>query len=147
MERVSPTKCEDGREQDQDPSRHAEDSSLRVTIRNVDGVSHTVEVTAVTLYEAVAQGLTAIQGNEWVARIAEGFNVVKVSVADVRVEHEVKLGDFTNWMERTGGSPREVSDRQRFRSMPLGSPELATPRNSLGHVQQELLVIRFHFRE
>jgi len=36
-------------------------------------------------YEAVAQGLAAIQGNEWVAGIAHGFNFVKVSFADVHV--------------------------------------------------------------
>jgi hypothetical protein len=53
--------------------------------------SRTVEVTASSLYEAVAQGLAAIRGNEWVAGIAQGLNVVEVSVADVRVEHEVKL--------------------------------------------------------
>jgi hypothetical protein len=87
----------------------------------MDGVSHTVEVTAATLYEAVAKGLAAIRGNEWVAGIAQGLNVVKVSVADVRVEHEVKLGDFTRWLDATGGSPREVSDRHRIRSI-LGMP-------------------------
>jgi hypothetical protein len=85
------------------------------------GVSHTVEVTAASLYEAVAQGLAAIRGNEWVAGIAQGLNVVKVSVADIRVEHEVRLMDFTNWLEKTGGSPREMSDRQRIRSI-LGMP-------------------------
>jgi hypothetical protein len=36
---------------------------------------------------AGAQGLAAIRGNEWVAGIGDGPNVVKVSVADVRVEH------------------------------------------------------------
>ena len=91
--------------------------SCRVTIRDLDGVSHTVEVTAGTLYEAVAEGLATIRGNEWVAGMAEGLNVVKVSVADVRVEHEVKLVDFTKWLERTGGSPREMSDRKRIRSI------------------------------
>jgi hypothetical protein len=95
--------------------------SCRVTIQDMDGVSHTVEVTAATLYEAVAQGLAAIRGNEWVAGIAEGLNAVRVSVADVRVEHEVKLMDFTRWLDRTGGSPREMSDRQRIRSI-LGMP-------------------------
>jgi hypothetical protein len=95
--------------------------SCRVTIQDMDGVSHTVEVTAATLYEAVAQGLAAIRGNDWVAGIAQGLNVVKVSVADVRVEHEVKLLDFTKWVDRTGGSPREMSDRQRIRSI-LGMP-------------------------
>lgn len=88
-----------------------------MTSQDIEGVSHTVEVTAATLYEAVAQGLAAIRGNEWVAGIAQGFNVVKVSVADVRIEHEVKLGDFTKWLDRPGGSPREVSDRHRIRSI------------------------------
>jgi len=87
----------------------------------MDGVSRTVEVTAATLYEAVAQGLAAIRGNEWVAGIAQGFNVVKVSVADVRFEHEAKLGEFTKWLEKAGGSPRDVSQRQRIRSI-LGMP-------------------------
>lgn len=95
--------------------------SCRVTIQDMDGVAHTVEVTAGTLYEAVARGLSAIRGNEWVAGVAQGLNVVKVSVADVRVEHEVKLNDFTKWVDRTGGSPREISDRQRIRSI-LGMP-------------------------
>ena len=31
--------------------------------------------------------------------------------------HEVKLMDFTKWLDRTGGSPREVSDRHRIRSI------------------------------
>src|ERR1700732_1413940 len=95
--------------------------SCRVTIWDLDGISHTVEVTAATLYEAVAQGLAAVRENEWVAGIAQGLNVVKVSVADVRVEHEVKLMDFTKWLEKPGGSPREMSDRQRVRSI-LGMP-------------------------
>jgi multisubunit Na+/H+ antiporter MnhB subunit len=53
--------------------------------------------TAATLYEAVAQGLAAIRGNEWVTEIAQGLNVVNVSVADVRVEHE-----SSQWILRSG---------------------------------------------
>jgi hypothetical protein len=83
----------------------------------MDGVLHTVDVTAMTLYEAVAQGLAAIRGNEWVAGIAEGLNAIKVSVSNVRIEHEVKIRDFTKWLEKTGGSPREISERQRIRSI------------------------------
>jgi hypothetical protein len=68
-------------------------------------------------FEAVAQGPASVRGNEWVAGIAEGYNVVRVSVADVRVEHEVKVMDFTKWLERSGGSPREVSDRHKIRTI------------------------------
>jgi hypothetical protein len=42
---------------------------------------------------------------------------VRVSVADVRVEHEVKLRDFTKWLDRTNGSPREMSERIRIKTI------------------------------
>ena len=38
--------------------------SCRVTITDMEGISHTVEVTAATLYEAVALGLAAMRGHE-----------------------------------------------------------------------------------
>src|SRR5207245_6981430 len=70
--------------------------SCRVTIQDMDGVSHTVEVTAATLYEGVARGLAALGGNEGVAGIAPGASTVKVAVADVRGEHEVNFGVVMN---------------------------------------------------
>lgn len=89
----------------------------RVTIRDMDNISHAVEVSAATLYEAVAHGLAALRADDWVAGIAQGMNVVKVAVCDVRVEHEVRLADFLKWLEKSGGSPREVSDRHRIRAI------------------------------
>src|SRR6516162_7218104 len=58
------------------------------------------EVTASLLFEAVAQGLSALRKNGWVEGIEERFGFVKVSVADVRVEHQVKIADFMKWLER-----------------------------------------------
>jgi hypothetical protein len=63
---------------------------------------------------------------DWVAGVAQGLNVVKVSVADVRIEHEVKLMGFTKWLDRDGASPRETSDRNRIRAI-LG---MSTPRSN-----------------
>jgi hypothetical protein len=83
----------------------------------MEGVTHTVEVTAETLYEAVALGMAAIRTDEWVTGIAQGLNPVKVRVTNVPVEHEVRIMDFTNWLDRNGGSPREMSDRKRIRSI------------------------------
>lgn len=77
----------------------------------MESVTHTVEVTAATLYEAVAQGL----------------NVLKVLAADVRVEHEVRLMEFTKWLERDGGSPREASDRKRILGMSAPPHETRRP--------------------
>jgi hypothetical protein len=91
--------------------------SCNVTIKDMEGVSHTVEVTAETLYEAVALGMAAIRTDEWVTGIAQGLNPVKVRVTNVSVEHEVKLMDFTKWLDRSGGSPREMTERKRIRSI------------------------------
>ena len=95
--------------------------SCRVTIKDLEDVRHTVEVTAETLYEAVALGLVAIRGNEWVMGIAQGINSVQVSVVDIPIEHSVKIQDFNAWLERTAGSPKEVSKRSRIKAI-LGLP-------------------------
>jgi len=98
--------------------------SCRVTISDMNGVAHTVDVTAATLYEAVALGLAAIRTDAWVVGIPEGLNAVKVRVTDVPVEHHVKLQDFLTWVERKGGSPRETCDRLRVREI-IGLPKPA----------------------
>jgi hypothetical protein len=91
--------------------------SCRVTVQDRSGHSHIAEVTASSLYEAVAQGLAAFRKNEWVDGIEERFGSVKVSVTDVLVEHEVKIADFSSWLERPGRTPREITERQRIRSI------------------------------
>jgi hypothetical protein len=91
--------------------------ACRVTITDTEGVAHTVEVTASSLYEAVALALTALRGNQWAGGIPDGFNPVKVKVTDVPVEHEVKMKDFTSWLERRGNTPREVTDRKKIREI------------------------------
>ncbi len=53
----------------------------------MEGIAYSVEATAATRYEAVALGLSAIRGNGGVMEIAKGFNVVRVRVTNVPVEH------------------------------------------------------------
>jgi hypothetical protein len=97
--------------------------SCKVTIRDLDSVDHTVQVTAETLYEAVALGLASIRSEEWVMGIPEGLNSVKVSVQNVPVEHCVKLKDFNSWLQRNGGTPKDLSGRKRIRKI-LGLPDV-----------------------
>jgi hypothetical protein len=91
--------------------------SCRVTISDMEGVAHTVEVTAASLYEAVALALKQLQGNEWVENISGGLNEVCVSVKSVRVEHRVKMAEFKKWLERTGGSPADMTRRRKVREI------------------------------
>ena len=91
--------------------------TCRVTITDLEGISHSVEVTAASLFEAVARGLVALRGNQWVMGIPDGFAPVKVRVTDIAVEHEVKMKDFMLWLERRGNSPREIMDRVKIREI------------------------------
>ena len=71
---------------------------------------------AICVY-ACPHGLATLRKNEWVEGIEERFGLVKVSVADVRVEHQVKIADFMKWLERQGRTPREVSQRHKIREI------------------------------
>jgi hypothetical protein len=58
--------------------------------------------------------------------IAQGFNPVTVRAVNVPVVHKVKMKDFTDWLERkSGGSPREISDRNKIKEI-LGLPKSVT---------------------
>jgi hypothetical protein len=37
-------------------------------------------------------------------------------VSAIPVDHTVRIRDFTNWVDRKGGSPREVTDRDKVRA-------------------------------
>jgi len=91
--------------------------SCRVTITDFDGVEHTVQVTAETLYEAVARALKAMQGKEWIAGIPEGLNPVKVCVTDIPIEHTVTMKDFCRWLNSTGLSPKDQMNRYKIKEI------------------------------
>ena len=91
--------------------------SCRVTVCDMEGIKHSVEVTASTLYEAVALGLVAIREQDWAAEIAEGLNTVDVSVTAVPVIHSVKMQDFNKWLSRKGGTPNDISQRNHIRQI------------------------------
>jgi hypothetical protein len=51
-----------------------------VTYRDIEGVEHTVEVSADSLYEAVAQGLRAFLDADWARGIGHGHTTITVMV-------------------------------------------------------------------
>jgi hypothetical protein len=80
------------------------------------GCEQTVEVTADSLYEAVAQGLRVFRANDWVDEISRG-HTISVVVRQPEVEHKIHLRDFERWLESEGRSPAEVSLKNRLREL------------------------------
>jgi hypothetical protein len=85
-----------------------------VAVRDLRDVEHSVEVTAETLYEAIATALAALQQDNWVGEIGQGFATVTVLVQQPPVKHEVKIKDFVSWLGRQGRSPAEVMLKQKL---------------------------------
>lgn len=79
-----------------------------VAVKDVQDVEHSIEVTAETLYEAIATALAALRQDNWVGEIGQGFTSVTVVVQQPPVKHEVKMKDFVSWLGRQGRSPAEV---------------------------------------
>jgi hypothetical protein len=85
-----------------------------VTVKDMRDVEHSLEVTAETLYEAIATALAALQQDNWVGEIGQGFTTVSVLVQQPPVKHEVKMKDFLSWLNHQGRSPAEVILKQKL---------------------------------
>ncbi len=88
--------------------------TCRVSLTDIRDVEHSVEVTAETLYEAIATALAALQQDNWVGEVGRGLTKVRVVVQQPPVTHEVRMKDFLSWLGRQGGSPAEVILREKL---------------------------------
>ena len=91
--------------------------TCKVSVTDIQDVEHSVEVTAATLYEAVATALASLQQDNWVGEIGQGLTTVTVVVQPPPVRHEVKMKDFLSWLGRQGGSPAEIILREKVGKM------------------------------
>ena len=80
--------------------------SCRVTIQDMDGVSHTVEVTAATLYEPVAQGLEDSRVSDWLRGSPRAASVADREGARRRSRHRVPCSPRA-FQKRPGRRPFE----------------------------------------
>jgi len=89
--------------------------TCRVSCRDLQGVEHTVEVSAQSVFEAVAQALRVFREFEW-CDLALAASV-SVAVRQPEVEHRVQIRDFYNWLEAAGRSPTEMALKSRLRDI------------------------------
>ena len=97
-------------------------------VSDQDGVEHSVEVIAESLYEAVARGLKAFHASPWVGEIGEGLTTVTVEVREPipekpEVRHHVHMKDFRQWLEARGATPAQITARDRVRDILGGTAE------------------------
>jgi hypothetical protein len=80
--------------------------TCKVSCRDAAGIEHSVQVTAQTLYEAVAQALRVFREHDWCGKDLRGSAAsVLVKITPPEVEHRVRLRDFASWLESAGKKP------------------------------------------
>jgi len=85
------------------------------------GIEHTVQVTAQTLYEVVAQVLRVFREHDWCDQDLRGSAArVLVKITPAEVEHRVRLRDFASRLESPGKSPAEIILKNRLREIVSG---------------------------
>ncbi len=87
----------------------------KVSVADLEGIEHTVEVTAATLSEAMAAALATFREDEWVGQIGNGLTTVSVTVQQPAVQRQVRVKDFLMWLQKKGGSPAEVALKKPLR--------------------------------
>lgn len=68
--------------------------SCTVIIQDLNQTEHALDVTAETLYEAVAQALAALGANDWAGDIGRGLTTATIKVRHPEITHIVKIQDF-----------------------------------------------------
>ena len=91
--------------------------TCRVTCRDAQGIEHTVQVTAQSLFEAVAQALRVFRDHDWSDEPNSGSASVVVTIKPAEVEHRVRIKDFQSWLESTPKSPAEMALKRRLRDI------------------------------
>jgi hypothetical protein len=91
--------------------------TCRVSCIDLNSIEHSVEVTAESLYEAVARGLATFRNADWASEIGRGQTVITVMVKQPEVEHKVRMRDFEAWLDSNGRSPAQMALKVRLRGL------------------------------
>jgi hypothetical protein len=95
--------------------------TCRVSCVDLGGIEHTVEVTAGSLYEAVAQALRIFRDNDWIERIGRDHTAILVKLKHPETEHIVRVQDFERWLTASPRSPAEMILKNRLRELLAGT--------------------------
>ena len=90
--------------------------TCRITCRDAKGVERTFQVTAQSLFEAVALALRVFREHEW-SDEPMGSTSVVVTIKPAEVEHRVRIKDFQTWLASPPRSPAEMALKRRLQNI------------------------------
>jgi hypothetical protein len=88
--------------------------TCKVSYFDSHGVENTVEVTAQSLYEAVAHALRAFRENRWNDDPDRAPTALVVKIKQPEIEHKVRIRKFEDWLESAPKEPRRDGAEEPF---------------------------------
>ena len=80
------------------------------------GIRHSVEVTAESIYEAAALGVSALRNGGWADAIAPGTEL-EIEVREPATSHRLTVGQIQRWCDGVAVSPDETLKKRRLRQL------------------------------
>jgi hypothetical protein len=91
----------------------------KVTYKDLEGVFHSVEVTAESVYEASVLALSALSKHEWIENVGPGTRL-EIQVIEPGVTHLLLVAQLRQWLDTPARSPADVMKKQKLKAMLAG---------------------------
>src|SRR5690242_10058753 len=89
-------------------------SPCRVSVRDLEGVTHSIDVQAGTLFEAAAAAIAAFRLERWAGDALTPNAVLRVEVQLPPVIHDVPMKAVEQWLRAPNESPRDVLAKRKL---------------------------------
>jgi hypothetical protein len=88
----------------------------RVSFNDLDGVRHSVEVTADTLYEAAVLGLKGLKKSPWIEAVAPATRL-EIQVMEPTAVHVLLVAQLMRWLEGGATNPADLVKKKRLKEL------------------------------
>ena len=88
----------------------------RVSFTDLEGVRHSVELTADSLYEAAVLGLRALRKSAWVEAVGPGTRL-EIQVMEPAAVHVLLVAQLMRWLDGGGTNPADLVKKKRLKEL------------------------------
>ena len=90
--------------------------ACRVSFTDVRGITHSVDVTADSLFEAAVLGVKILRGGDW--NDPPGYaTTLEIEVRHPSITHRVNLQHVSRWLNGSSRTPAESMKKVKLRNM------------------------------
>ena len=90
--------------------------SCRVSFADLDGIRHSVEVQADSLYEAAVLGLKALKKSDWIESVAPATRL-EIQVLEPAAVHILMVAQLTRWLDGGARTPAEALRKKQLKAL------------------------------